>query len=404
MAAGLRAGQAFADAYARAKRAAGVADFDDLIRWTRKLLAKPGMGEWVRYKLDQRTDHILVDEAQDTNEAQWDIVRALTEEYFSGSPEAERPGPHLVHGRRLQAGDLRLPGHRPARIREDAVRSARAVASAADRAEESTLEFRDLSINASYRSAQAVLDAVDAVIQDVGFREMGLPEFPPKHVAHHSRRARNGRAVEAVCARRFERRVRRRERRAGSTRTPARYADKLAQQVRAWIDEAPVLDSTKRPLTAGDILILVRSRGELASLIVARLFAAGVPVAGIDRLFLSKPFAVRDLLAAVTFAVQPLDDLNLANLLVSPLIGWDQQQLFDLAHGRKGRLWRDAARTGRGARGFRGGACGARRPADAWPITPLRRASSRPFSRVRSTAAASFTAASASRRAIRSTS
>jgi ATP-dependent helicase/nuclease subunit A len=90
MAAGLRAGQVFADAYARAKRSAGVADFDDLIRWTRRLLAQPGMGEWVRYKLDQRTDHILVDEAQDTNDAQWDFVRALTEEYFSGSPEAER--------------------------------------------------------------------------------------------------------------------------------------------------------------------------------------------------------------------------------------------------------------------------------------------------------------------------
>ena len=47
------------------------------------------MGEWVRYKLDQRTDHILVDEAQDTNAAQWDIVRALTEEFFSGSSESE---------------------------------------------------------------------------------------------------------------------------------------------------------------------------------------------------------------------------------------------------------------------------------------------------------------------------
>ena len=39
--------------------------------------------------------------------------------------------------------------------------------------------------------------------------------------------------------------------------------------------------------------------------------------------------------------VQPLDDLNLANLLVSPLIGWDQNQLFDLAYGRgKESLWR----------------------------------------------------------------
>ena len=116
------------------------------------------------------------------------------------------------------------------------------------------------------------------------------------------------------------------------------------------VDEAPVLASTKRPLTPGDILILVRSRGELASLIVARLFAAGVPVAGIDRLHLHEPFAVRDLLAAVTFAVQPLDDLNLANLLVSPLIGWDQEQLFDLAYGREGSAVAGAARSVRRAR------------------------------------------------------
>jgi ATP-dependent helicase/nuclease subunit A len=64
-----------------------------------------------------------------------------------------------------------------------------------------------------------------------------------------------------------------------------------------------------------------------------------VPVAGIDRLHLHKPLAVKDLLSAVTFVVQPLDDLNLAALLVSPLIGWTQEQLYDLAYGRTGRLW-----------------------------------------------------------------
>ena len=87
-------------------------------------------------------------------------------------------------------------------------------------------------------------------------------------------------------------------------------------------------------MSAGDVLILVRSRGELASLIVARLFEAGVPVAGIDRLHLQEPLAVKDLLAAVAFAAQPLDDLNLANLLVSPLIGWSQELLLELAYGR----------------------------------------------------------------------
>jgi ATP-dependent helicase/nuclease subunit A len=105
-----------------------------------------------------------------------------------------------------------------------------------------------------------------------------------------------------------------------------------------------VLASTGRPLTPGDILVLVRSRGELASLIVARLFSAAVPVAGVDRLHLHEPLAVQDLLAAVTFAVQPNDDLSLACLLVSPLIGWDQDQLRDLAYGRSVSLWRELRR------------------------------------------------------------
>jgi ATP-dependent helicase/nuclease subunit A len=77
----------------------------------------------------------------------------------------------------------------------------------------------------------------------------------------------------------------------------------------------------------------------LASLLVARLYAHGVPVAGIDRLHLSTPLAVKDLLAAVGFAVQPHDDLTLAGLLVSPIVGFDQDQLRALAFGRGGSLW-----------------------------------------------------------------
>ena len=338
MAAGLRAGQAFAAAYERAKRSAGFADFDDLIRWTRHLLAQPGMGEWVRYKLDQRTDHILVDEAQDTNAAQWDIVRTLAEEYFSGSPEIERRTRTL-----FMVGDFKqaIYGFQGTDPREfDKMRSeVRQRSQALRDEEESALEFRDLSINASYRSAQPVLETVDALIADVGFREMGLPQMPPRHVAHHSSRPGLVELWKPFTLGEEDGSEAGEE---GWLDEDARqYADRIAEQVRAWIDEAPVLDSTKRPLTPGDVLVLVRSRGELASLIVARLFQRRVPVAGIDRLFLSKPFAVRDLLAAVTFAVQPLDDLNLANLLVSPLVGWSQEQLFDLAHGReKKRLWR----------------------------------------------------------------
>ena len=122
------------------------------------------------------------------------------------------------------------------------------------------------------------------------------------------------------------------------------YAEALAERIRALVEQAPHLASTGHALTPGDILVLVRSRGELASLIVARLFTAGVPVAGVDRLHLHEPLAVQDLLAAVKFAVQPNDDLSLGCLLVSPLMGWDQEQLRLLAYDRKLSLWRELRR------------------------------------------------------------
>ncbi|NWP47929.1 UvrD-helicase domain-containing protein, partial [Escherichia coli] len=73
-----------AETYARAKRRLGAVDFNDLIHRTVALLGEPGMGEWVRFKLDQATEHVLIDEAQDTNPQQWAIVAAIADEFFVG--------------------------------------------------------------------------------------------------------------------------------------------------------------------------------------------------------------------------------------------------------------------------------------------------------------------------------
>ncbi|MCY7271611.1 MAG: UvrD-helicase domain-containing protein, partial [Sphingomonas bacterium] len=336
-AAGLRAGQAYAAAYTHAKQAAGVADFGDLINWTRRLLETEGMGDWVRFKLDRRTDHILVDEAQDTNADQWAIVWRLIEEYFSGSSESEKRWRTLFMVGDFKQAIFRFQGTDPREF--EAMRErVRGAAAALDQADVDAREFRELSIDASFRSSPAVLNVVDAVIAEVGFDAMGLPDRPARHDAFHA--FRPGR-VEWWPAFAVE------DEPEGSgdeegwlDETERRYASHLAKTVKRWIDEAPVMASTGRPLSAGDVLILVRSRGELASLLVARLFAERVPVAGIDRLHLHRPLAVRDLLSAVGFAVQPLDDLTLANLLVSPLMGWSQEQLYDLAKGRgKKPLW-----------------------------------------------------------------
>jgi ATP-dependent helicase/nuclease subunit A len=329
-AAGLRSGSQFARDYAAAKRRAGVLDFNDMIRLTQDLLVQPGMGQWVRYKLDQRLDHILVDEAQDTNTEQWSIVAALASGFFEGDPEI--PG-EAAHRTIFAVGDFKqaifgFQGTNPL-----AFRAARQIFD--KQATDSQRDLQQISLNKSYRSAATILSFVDAVFEEIGADALGLDGILQAHES--GREGLPGRVtlLRPVSAENGDTHAEE-----GWLPDPTlEMARKLAQQIKAWLDDGHWLAGKGRALRPEDILVLVRSRGELASLLVARLHAEGIPVAGVDRLMLTDPLAIQDLLAALRFATQPADDLSLANLLVSPLMGWTQDQLYGLAKGRKTSLW-----------------------------------------------------------------
>ena len=66
---------------------------------------------WVLYKLDRGIDHVLIDEAQDTNPEQWEILRQHHRGFHRRQRRATaRRDAHALRGRRSQAVDLRLPG------------------------------------------------------------------------------------------------------------------------------------------------------------------------------------------------------------------------------------------------------------------------------------------------------
>ena len=116
------------------------------------------MGEWVRFKLDQRTDHILVDEAQDTNADQWAIVDALADEYFSGQSETERRWRTLFMVGDYKQAIFGFQGTDPRefeRFRRIVAERAAAAGEAALDSDSWAREFRDLSIDASFRSSPA---------------------------------------------------------------------------------------------------------------------------------------------------------------------------------------------------------------------------------------------------------
>ena len=91
-------------------------------------------------------------------------------------------------------------------------------------------------------------------------------------------------------------------------------------------------------------MVLVRRRTGFVEELVRALKERGVPVAGVDRMVLTQQLSIMDLMALANFLLLPEDDLTLATILKSPLIGLTEEQLFDLAHPRKGTLWK-ALRT-----------------------------------------------------------
>ncbi len=118
-----------------------------------------------------------------------------------------------------------------------------------------------------------------------------------------------------------------------------RVANRIAETIRIWLDEGERLKSQDRPVTPGDILILVRNRRPFAGAMVAALKARGISVAGADRMRLTDQIAVQDLMVLGDFLTLPEDDLALATILKSPLFDLDDDDLMQVAPTRKGSLW-----------------------------------------------------------------
>ena len=324
--------------YDAAKKLTGRLDFDDLITATRTLLSDPGSA-WVLFKLDRGIDHVLLDEAQDSNPAQWGIVRALTAEFFAGEGATQSSRSVFAVGD-VKQSIFSFQGADPAGFGENAAHFGNAVRAAKG-------EFRAVPLDVSFRSAPPVLALVDAVFADPASADGVTPEGAPlRHVAHRQDAAGMVELWPLLVAEQPDKpgpwEVREDATAAQAQTTLARA---LARRIRQMIDHETLparSDGPDQPqgrrIRPGDILILVRRRNALTRLMIRELKQAGVPVGGLDRIRLAEQIAVMDVLALLDVLLLPGDDLALAALLKSPLVGLDEEALFGLAHGRPGSL------------------------------------------------------------------
>ena len=328
-----RFARVFLPAYTQAKSARAWLDFDDLIARAGQLLTDPSVAQWVLFKLDGGVDHILVDEAQDTSPGQWHVVEQLAQEFTAGIGARDASRTLFVVGDKkqsiysFQGADLAVFDHMQAQFRE--------------RLAHVDLRLNEALLAHSFRSSDAVLRTVDATFRPPHDTGLG---GAPQHIAFNA--ALPGRVDLWPVIERPE-----------APEKPdwfdpvdvmpeehhhRRLARKIAAELRAMIDARIALPHKNgaRAITEGDILILVRRRNALFHEIIAACKAEGLEIAGADRLRLGGEMAVRDLTALLAFLATPEDDLSLAACLRSPLLGWSEDALFRLAHGRGGAfLW-----------------------------------------------------------------
>ena len=328
------------DDFNRAKRRIGRLDYEDLIAAALRLLENPGAA-WVLYKLDGGLDHLLLDEAQDSNPAQWKLAQRLTDEFFAGEGSERAASPRTV----FAVGDVKqsIFGFQGA----DAAGLPRAAGQFRAAATQAGMDFEEVPLNVSFRSAPPVLALVDAVFADGAARAGVVGEG--ETLRHLPDRAGAAGRVELWPLLKADAADEPPEwdvpeRPGAETGPDARLARALAQRIAHMIGRE-TLDArhegdpaVPRPIRAGDILVLVRRRNAFVAQLIRALKELHVPVGGLDRMVLVEQIAVQDVLATLDAILLPDDDLQLAAALKSPIFGLDEEALFHLAHDRRGPL------------------------------------------------------------------
>ncbi|MEX5727954.1 ATP-dependent helicase/nuclease subunit A [Rhodovulum iodosum] len=329
----------FLPAYAARKEARGWLDFDDLILKARALLTDPGVAQWVLFRLDGGIDHILVDEAQDTSPVQWEVIDLLSHEFTTG-----------YGARNDVARTIFVVGDKKQSIYSfqgaDPEEFDRMKDHVAGRLGNVALSLQDLQLEYSFRSADAVLRLVDCTFPEGARQGLG------REMLHRAFRAEMpGRVDLWPLVERSENPEKPHWADPVDMLTPehhtARLARRVAEQIRAMVEGGAALwdapkdgPARRRPVTEGDVLILVQRRSDLFHEIIRACKSEGLAVAGADRLKIGGEMAVRDLTALLSFLATPEDSLSLAAALRSPLFGWGEGAVYDLAQGRgKQYLW-----------------------------------------------------------------
>ncbi|CAN2105717.1 UvrD-like helicase [Wolbachia pipientis] len=314
----------YVDLYNSEKSKNALLDYNDIINLATNLLSNPNYKDWILFNLDQKIDHILVDEAQDNSISQWKIITNLCDEFFAGNDEKRT----LFVVGDVKQSIYRFQGANPHLFN---------YMQQYFHTKTGGRDWISCQLEKSFRSTPEVLMLVDRIFNN--FRaEISFNDNEIKHVPH---RENDQGYIEIWPAL-----PRRKEKEQQALQIPLTcrenyiIADRLlaqtiANRIHNWLNEGQILVAKDRHIEPRDIMILVRQRNVLVDYIISELKKANVPVVGRDYFRIMDYIAVQDLIALAEFLLLQANDLALANALKSPLFNFTEDDLFNIAYDRK---------------------------------------------------------------------
>ncbi len=320
-------GQHYLQIFQQLKTETRQLDFTDLEWKCYQLLQHSDNAHWVQYKIDQRIDHILIDEFQDTNPTQWHLLSPILEE-IAANPEQRPRSVFLVGDEKQSIYSFR---------RANPALQAQASQWLADR-----LGAKATPLDLSRRSSQAIIHCVNQIFEQAdistlmpGFTTHGthLDKLPGKVVLCDlfEESEQTDDSIEAEASISFRNPLL--QARELSSRTLRHdEADFIARQIKQLVNSAELMTDSDsvRAMEYGDIMILMRNRTHIG-IYEDALKQQGIPFIGNKKGGLLDNLEIRDLNCLLNTLVTPYDNLALAQVLKSPIFNASDDDMILLA-------------------------------------------------------------------------
>ncbi len=319
---------AFDDAFSSAKRARNAADFGDLEHFAIKLLYDKGKPSKLAETLSEEYDEIAVDEYQDTNEVQDAIFRALSRNeknlFMVGDVKQS------IYSFRLADPSIFLEKYRSFSEAESA----------------KTGEPRRVILGQNFRSRKEVLEACNYIFSNVMGENVGDMEYTDKEALHPGAEYPDGNSsdyktefllIDASGLNSDD------EDSPDKTEAEAKL---VAKRIRKILDDKlQVFDKATgemRPVTPGDIVVLLRSPGPRARVYISALEDAGINATAGDKGGLLEASEVGVIISLLSVIDNPRQDVDLIGAMRSPLFEFTEQELAEIRLNSRGTAFYDA--------------------------------------------------------------